>query len=128
MSHETRLIDRPLRVEEAAVLRFLLTQDFPGHQQLLVQMSTARVTSECADGCGTIDLEVDRACAAAKEAGLVPIEASRHDSRGPLDVLLHVGEDGYLGTLEVLNLDSSPVRDYPKPEELTVFVRPTERD
>ena len=103
-------VRRSLRREERALLDFLLSADFPGREELKRQAENVTVVGECQCGCGTIDLQVDPICAAAKLDKSIPIEACG-DS---LDVLLFAGHR-FLQMLEIVYYGDPSEKPYPYP-------------
>ena len=112
-------VRRRLRLEERALLDFLLSADFPGREELKSQAESVTVVGECQCGCGTIDFQVDPTCAAAKLDKSVPIEAYG-DS---LDILLFAGR-GFLQMLEIIYYGDPSEKPYPRPEHLMLGTRP----
>ena len=98
---------RALTPLERAVLNVLLSQPFPGRDELRRQAEDVRVKSRCACGCDTVDLLVEeRSSQPAPVVNRVPVEAT--STEGPAtDVLLHV-VDGLLNELEVYRHDGEP--------------------
>ena len=87
---------RELKLNERELLEFMLTAEFPGKGELLMQMDALKVVGDC--GCGTIDLQVDPVRPRAKTREPIAVEA--HGSG--LEVLLFVRE-GRMVSLEVVD-------------------------
>lgn len=94
---------RELTEDEQGVLEFLLSQPFPGREQLLDQLASVRTTGlSCRCGCPSIWLEVDTSVAAAPI--MDPIGAFGRDSTGNVvDVALRL-ENGYMKELDFTDL------------------------
>jgi len=112
-------VRRQLHPEERALLDFLLSTDFPGRDELKKQTENITVVGECKCGCGTIKLQVDPNCVAAKLEKSIPIEAYGE----ALDVLLFAAA-GFLGMLEIVFYADPPEKPYPRPEHLRLWPRP----
>jgi hypothetical protein len=111
-------VRRPLRVQEKALLDFLLSADFPGREELKEQAENVTVVGECQCGCGTVQFQVDSNCAPAKLENFIPIEAYGE----MLDVLLFAG-GGFLKMLEIVFYGDPPKKPYPRPEQLKLGKR-----
>jgi hypothetical protein len=112
-------VKRPLHDEEKALLDFLLSAEFPGHQELKAQAEHVEVVGECKCGCGTIDLQVEPHSLRANTEKHIPIEAYGE----ALDVLLFA-QNGILGMLEIVYYAEPPERPYPRPDQLKLWARP----
>jgi|HubBroStandDraft_5_1064220.scaffolds.fasta_scaffold182466_3 hypothetical protein len=112
-------VPRQLSPEETALAEFLLSVEFPGHDELRKQLKLAQVTGTCECGCGTILIRVNHANDKAVTTERVVVEAY---GKG-VDVLMFV-RDGALSSIEIVDHgDARPLR-YPKPEELSLWVPP----
>jgi hypothetical protein len=111
-----------LRTEERAILDALLSQPFPGRDELAVQIAQAEARP--LDDEGSLGLRVLGAPRAAV-IGRVPVEAQTRDPDG-MDVflLLHV-VDGLAVELDVFRGDSRPRRTEIDAASLRVTVRDT---
>ena len=110
--------ERRLSPEEQAVILALLTQDFPGADELRAQVPSAVVIGHCACGCATVDLRVEagpRALASPVQDGVLISAGVRGRSDG---VLLFV-EDGRLSCLEISSVEDEPAM-LPRPEDLII--------
>ncbi|HXT85847.1 MAG TPA: hypothetical protein VN745_02375 [Verrucomicrobiae bacterium] len=108
---------RPLKADERKLLEFMLSAEFPGRDELLLQMDSLRVTRECECGCGTVNLEANASVARAICREPIPVEA-----RGAgVDVLLFVRK-GLLACLEIVDHGDARPLPYPKPEDLELWV------
>ena len=95
---------RALTPLEKAVLNFLLSEPFPGRDELRRQAEEVKVKSRCQCGCGTADLSVEaKSSQPAPVSNRVPVEATT-TAGPPTDVLLHA-VDGLLSELEVYRHD-----------------------
>ncbi|MGH2573737.1 MAG: hypothetical protein ACRDGU_09735 [Actinomycetota bacterium] len=99
---------RALLPEERAILAFLLSKQFPGREELLVQLEHTRVTGpSCNCGCDSIGLVVDRTVPPAPVDERVPTDAFGRDSAGAeVGALLHV-IDGYMDDLEFYSVSDA---------------------
>ena len=112
---------RELNPIERAILEFLLGQQFPGRDELKLQLASLKVVGGCNCGCESIDLSVDEGaaiCAPVRER--VPVEATTRVGPG-VDVLLHV-VDGLLRELEVYRQDGESAA-LPDPSSLELIVK-----
>ncbi|WP_329427016.1 hypothetical protein OG339_42845 [Streptosporangium sp. NBC_01495] len=110
--------ERHLSAEEQAIILALLTQDFPGVDELRAQVPSAIVAERCGCGCATVDLRAGtkpRALASPVQNGVL-ISAS---VRGRDDGVLLFVENGHLSYLEVYSVDDEPA-SLPQPEDVTV--------
>jgi hypothetical protein len=98
---------RALTPHERAVLNLLLSELFPGRDELRQQAEDVKVRGRRACGCDTVDLWVEeKSTQPAPVLNRVPCEAT--SAAGPAtDVLLHV-VDGWLSELEVYRHDGEP--------------------
>ena len=98
---------RPLTALERAVLDLLLSEPFPGRDELRDQAADVKVNGGCDCGCATVDLLVSGdSIPPAPVLRRVPVEATT--TAGPAaDVLLHV-VNGRLNELEVFRHDGEP--------------------
>jgi len=116
-------MDRPLKADEASLLKKLLEKDFPGRDQLLDQLQDVLVTE--LDDEGSLSLKVGASVPAPVNCR-VPVEARYADmdsdpEAGPhVHVLLHV-VDGRMAELEIYKDDSSPIKKRPAAKDLEVF-------
>ncbi len=97
-------LPRALTTLERAVLNLLLSEAFPGRDELRQQAEDVKVKGRCSCGCDTVDLLVEeKSRQPAPVSNRVPVEAT--STAGPAtDVLLHV-VDGLLNELEVYRHD-----------------------
>ncbi|MBG0827008.1 hypothetical protein HS041_04425 [Planomonospora sp. ID67723] len=96
----------------------LLTQDFPGAQELRAQVSSAVVVGRCGCGCATVDLRPGSEPPALEAPVQDGVLVSAHTRTRGDGVLLFV-EDGHLSYLEVYATEDEPA-PLPHPEDLTV--------
>ena len=96
---------RSLNADERDVLDFLLTREFPGRNELLVQAQSVQTTGlSCTCGCPSFTLQADRSLPPAPVTKRMPTDAHGTDpARNRVGVLLFV-DDGYLSEVEVYSL------------------------
>lgn len=113
---------RALEPHERELLNFLLSEPFPGVEELREQALTARAVNECGCGCGTIGIYVPRPLVPkAGIKGCIPVEATGVSPSAPCDVILFVRE-GYLSCLEVVRYGDRESFPYPGPADLQLIV------
>ncbi|MDQ2630209.1 MAG: hypothetical protein M3Y75_04420 [Actinomycetota bacterium] len=115
-------LPRPLSPEESATIRVLLEhEDFPGRDELLGQIPTARVVGRCGCGCATVELAVDRSPAEEALQEPIPTEATvlDEDGGGIGGMLLFV-KDGCLNQLEVYSYEDEPIKSLPSLDRLSI--------
>lgn len=109
---------RALSIQEMQLLERLLDLDFPGRDQLRVQLGSA--VGRTIDEDGGLSLR----CSAESPAPVssrVPTEGRCVDLDGlHINVLLHVVE-GFMNELEIYKDDSSRVKKYPMAGDLVVI-------
>lgn len=113
---------RPLEAVEAALVRLLLSEDFPGRETYREQLPRLRVWSECTCGCRTLDLCLEgEAGLPGLLDGLLPVEGEGSAPDGtPIMVLLHTAGD-QLAELEIVRADSAPLEVVPPPDCLRLI-------
>ena len=99
---------RGLTPEERGLLEFLLSQEFPGIEQLRMQSRDVAAVAECECGCGTIDLSIAETAERAKVERSVPVQAGNNECA----VLLFV-RHGALSSLEIAYFDAPPKNQSP---------------
>jgi hypothetical protein len=94
---------RALAADERRVLTFLLSDPFPGRDELQVQADMARVVGCCSCGCPSLALAVgSSAVPAAPTHADLPVEVRGVNAEGAeYDLMLWV-RDGYLDWIEVV--------------------------
>lgn len=110
---------RALTPDERALAEFLLSTEFPGRKELVLQLESARVTRECECGCGTVNLAVEDDLPRAVCREPIPVEA--HGAG--VDVLLFVRK-GLLACLEIVHHDDARPQPYPRPSNLRLRTPP----
>ena len=115
---------RELRDDELAVLKKLLSINFPGVAELRQQVPFTRVGQEDTDGNPTVGLVVDQMYAPMAKVDDGPVVEAivpAADSERPIWILLHVW-DGYLGELEVVPPDDDSSLPMPEADSLEVSI------
>jgi hypothetical protein len=111
---------RPLNPKEKTILDFLLSEPFPGRDELRAQLETVTVSGRCDCGCETIDLSVDgKTVVRAPVKSRTPIHGMARIQPGT-HVTLHV-VDGMLHELEVCSDEAGPAC-FPEPSSLELFI------
>ena len=114
---------RPLTRREREVLKFLVSQSFRGHEELISQVPATRVAAQEPDGA-TISLVVDRSIGSPARVNFrIPVQAVGETRDGePCEILLFV-DDGYLSAMEII-LHSIPASkealEFPPPANLKI--------
>ncbi|MEY4394995.1 MAG: hypothetical protein EBT92_18940 [Planctomycetes bacterium] len=112
---------RELKVEERALLERLLSTDFPGKEELLVQIRHCLVRGIDEDGSLEFDVQTTVDVPNVKRGVLT--EGEFYDTDGGIaHVLLHV-VDGKVKELEFYKQDGSTVRGIPAPMNVEVFAQ-----
>lgn len=117
---------RPLTPNEVAILDGLLAQQFPGVEELRLQVDRVQAKPGCECGCGTITLELTTAdLPRSKADSPVPSEGEVLDEVGEVigGLLLFVDE-GRLASLEVFSHDEPLPLPTPDRVRWTMFERP----
>jgi hypothetical protein len=104
---------RQLKPNERALLEFLLSEDFPGRNELREQVGRIEVVGDCDCGCGSINLMVRNPVVRSVAREPIPVEA--HGAG--IDVLLFV-RDGLLSSLEIVDHGDNRPLAYPSPSGL----------
>ena len=110
---------RELRVDERAVLEKLLSVDFPGVEELRLQIPHTRVRDECGCGCPSVVFTVDKTAAppAAVETN-IPVEGF---ARPWIHIMLFVWE-GFLDELEVMGSRGKFPKRLPDAESIELYI------
>jgi hypothetical protein len=99
---------RALAETEREVIAFLLSEDFPGRQELVQQLD--HVLCRTVDDDGSLELHVSGEAPRAPVTARVASEGHMPDDDGMVvHVLLHVA-DGLMSELEIYRDDSTPPR------------------
>jgi hypothetical protein len=110
---------RPLTLPERALLEKLLEPEFPGRDELRLQL-TSVTASDLSDDGTLLRLKCGPSAPAPVRCR-IPTEGSCADSDGvPIHVLLHV-VDGAMHELEIFKHDSSGIINPPSPGDLELF-------
>jgi hypothetical protein len=115
-------LPRPLTPEESRTIRALLEHErFSGRDELLGQVSDARVIGRCGCGCATVALAVGRDPADDTPPQPIPAEGTvlDKDSDEIGGVLLFV-KDGCLTELELYSYEDDPIRSLPPLDRLSI--------
>jgi hypothetical protein len=110
---------RPLSTDERALVEYLLSVDFPGRDELWNQLGDVEVVGICECGCGSVDLSVTGTLVRSLAESLIPSEGHAEG----LDVLIFA-RGGVLSLLELVFYDDKAPRPFPKPSDLTLWIRP----
>jgi hypothetical protein len=122
---ETGSTGEHLDEKEEAILRLLLSVDFPGAEILRRQADVARVIGRCPCGCASIDLWIDpsQAEAAVGVPEPVPVEArSKKFLGGETTELLLFVQHGWLRGVEIIFYSDEPPPEFPPPESFELPV------
>jgi hypothetical protein len=110
---------RNLSEPERNLLDFLLTREFAGRDQLLLQAANVQTTGRsCPCGCPTFSLIVDRAHPIAPVAEFMVSDAHGADPGGHLVGVLLFAKDGYLSEVEVYSVAGDDISDLPRAADL----------
>jgi len=114
-------LPRPLLPNERDILLALLRcADFPGRDQLVLQVESATVIGYCPCPCATIALDVDRTVARGPyfPDRTIPTSATVLDTAGEIigGIIVFV-DDGYLSALEIYDY-GEPISPLPPLERL----------
>ena len=110
---------RPLRSGDVRVLELLLSEEFPGHTDLLAQIPSLQLVAICSD-CPSAEFTLAAPARLADTHERVPVEARGLDEDGvPIHLLVHV-KDGAVSGIEVFREDGAVVREMPPLASLVV--------
>lgn len=110
---------REMQPKERELLRTLLEPVFPGRDELLQQLETAKVRT--IDEDGSLEFSISSCTKAEHVTSRVPTEGQYEDPDGvTVHVLLHVVDDK-AKELEFFREDGSPVQSWPDPNSIRVF-------
>ena len=101
---------RNLTEREKEILDFLLKEDFPGRDELVIQVANSKVRTiqEYNDNWGSLEFLI-KTDIRANVNERVPVQASTLDRDNiPITVLLHV-VSGNIDELEIIKADNSPI-------------------
>jgi hypothetical protein len=110
---------RELDARERGLLEKLLEPEFPGRDELRVQLSS--LTAKQAGEDGTLLLRCGQGPAAPTRSRLVAEATYQDADGGRVSVLLHVNKDGLMQMLEIIKYDGSPIVRPPSARELVVL-------
>lgn len=111
------------------MLSFLLSEDFPGVQELREQVLHAMVVGQCDCGCPTIEIETELGVATSgvvTRERLAPVEGRvRSLDAGPQDDIILFVDGGRLTCLEYVTSRESSPHDWPPLDRITVEYVPS---
>jgi hypothetical protein len=114
---------RPLYIRERELIEKLLEVDFPGCDELRIQLNSLRAKQIVEDG--TLRLQCDSGPPAPTKYRLVT-EGTCKDADGmTIAVLLHVGTDRLMSMLEILKYDGTPIINPPSACDLVASSVPS---
>lgn len=110
----------PLSDAEKKVLLHLLSPDFPGVEELRVQVDHAEVVGECDCGCPTIDIGVAQSAAPRSlrlsGTGPLPYEGyAASDEGDPAGGIILFCSDGFISGLEYYPMKDPSPANWPDP-------------
>ena len=112
---------------ESSVINRLLTEDFPGRDELLQQFRASTVSAVTDYGPKTHVTQIHFDVATSTKAPVcrwVPVIGVAPDEDGvPIDYVLHVTPDGILDGLEIVKADGSPIQKLADAESIEVFIQ-----
>jgi uncharacterized protein DUF6984 len=107
---------------ERDIFRRLLSADFPGRPEILLQLENCRV--RIIDDEGSLEITPGETAPPATIRKRIPVEAEAADKDGIyVHFLLHVA-NGFVNELDVYKDDGSPIQRMPSPDEMEVIVLP----
>jgi hypothetical protein len=110
---------REMNENERELIRKLLAPEFPGRDELVLQLETAKVRTLDEDGC--LEFSVSSNIRAEHVKYRVPTEGEYEDpDEMTVHVLLHV-VDHKAKELEFFREDNAPRRTWPDPDLVRVF-------
>ena len=111
---------RPLEARERELLEKLLEVEFPGRDELRVQLGS--VTAKQIIGDGTLELRCDSGPSAPCFSLVAEGECIDADGR-KINVMLHVDRRGFMWMLEILKLDTTPIINPPSASNMELLRR-----
>jgi hypothetical protein len=109
---------RPLDTPERELLEKLLEVEFPGRDELRVQLGS--VTAKQIHEDGTLKLRCHSGCPAPCFSLVAEGEYTDADG-GMMTVMLHVDRRGFMWLLEIIRYDGSPIIRPPSARDLTLL-------
>jgi hypothetical protein len=101
---------RELTDEERKLVRFMLTEPFPGRDELLRQLESVQTRgSSCDCGCPSFWLDPAKDLPPADVLESVPVSATGRDPGGNLVGVLLFVNNGYMSDLEVFSFEEHSV-------------------
>jgi hypothetical protein len=107
---------RELAPRERGLLEKLLEAEFPGRDELRVQLDS--LTRKQAGEDGTLILRCGSGPPAATQFRLAAEAMGKDEDGGEISVLLHVNKDGFMSMLEIIKYDGSPILRPPAAHDL----------
>lgn len=105
-----KILYRDLTEREKEILYFLLKEDFPGRDELMIQVGSSKVRTiqEYQDNWGSLEFLINSDIKAnVKER--IPVQASALDEDNvPIIIFLHV-VNGKIDELEIVKANNSPI-------------------
>ena len=114
---------RELTDAERKLLMFLLSDPFPGRDELLTQAETVRTRgASCGCGCPSFWLDPDTTLPPAQVLERVPVSASGRDPGGNLVGIILFVDDGYMSDVEVFSHEGTSIFEgVPDPAKLVIL-------
>jgi hypothetical protein len=109
---------RPLDIRERELLEKLLEVEFPGRDELRVQLSS--LTAKHLHEDGTLKLRCESGPPAPCYS-LVAEGECRDADGGMINVMLHVDRRGFMWMLEILKLDTTPIINPPSARNMELL-------
>jgi hypothetical protein len=113
---------RPLSDAEKCIIDFLLSQEFPGADELRSQVDQTLAIGKCDCGCPTINLKVaESAPRSLPQSGRGPLPYEGSVAPGgddPVGGIILFSSDGYLSSLEFYGFEDSPPHDWPNLDQI----------
>ncbi len=111
---------RPLDSRERELLEKLFEAEFPGRDELRVQLNSLTAKQIAEDG--TLILRCDSGPPAPTRYLLVTEGMCTDADGGQIAVLLHVDKGGFMRMLEIIKYDGSPIINPPSGHDLVSLV------
>ena len=116
-----RQVNRPLRPDETALVRWLIAHGEPEAEGYAEQVDRIHVSSECTCGCPSINFELEGTPRVGDDAWLIVADVVGDSPEGiKVNVMLHA-HAGALYELEIYSVDGQSPFSLPRPEDLKVW-------